>query len=93
MGAFCGVGWIMNDKVSLLPVWKQNCSTVEKLREFLQYAEMKPHSVNHVIIIYEDSDGIRQCQTDSGLKLTESIGMIEMAKHDLLGMLDKFEEV
>lgn len=77
----------MTDVINF-PKWKQNCTGIEKLREILQYAESKPEEVNHLFVIWENSDSCRQYATDSNLTIVQAIGMLELAKHDLLNDFD-----
>jgi Na+/H+ antiporter NhaB len=71
-------------KVINFPIWKENCTAIEKLREVLQYAESKPEEVQHVLIIYEDSKCIRQACCDQALTVTQALGMLDLAKYDLM---------
>lgn len=66
------------------PTWKANTTAIEKMREALAYMESRPEDMQNVIIIYNDEDGFRQCLTDATVTAVFAIGMLELAKHDLL---------
>jgi len=74
----------VKSNVTNFPKWKENCTAIEKLREVLQYAESRPDEVQHVLIIYEDSGGVRQACCDQTLTTTQALGMLDLAKHDLM---------
>jgi len=79
--------YIREDRMSNIttfPKWKNNSSPVEKLKEIVQYMETNPDDIKHVIAVFTDGQGIRQCQTDSEITVLMAVGMLEAAKHDAL---------
>lgn len=70
--------------ITNFPTWKANSNAIEKMREALAYMESHPEDMQNVLIVYNDENGIRQCLTDANVTATFAIGMLELAKHDLL---------
>ncbi|MHB8085769.1 MAG: hypothetical protein ACYDHZ_08080 [Dehalococcoidia bacterium] len=66
------------------PKWRQNSTAIEKLREVLQYAEARPEHIQRVIVIFENQDHVRQIVTDSEVTVVQALGMIDLAKNDLM---------
>ena len=72
------------DNVTNFPLWKQNCTSIEKLREVLQYAESHPEELNDLIVLWNDESGVRRMECDGQLRVDKSVFMLEMAKLDML---------
>jgi hypothetical protein len=66
------------------PKWNKHCGAIEKLREMLMFAENNPEEMQHVLIIYEDSQCMRHACCDQTLTTTQALGMLDLAKHDLM---------
>lgn len=70
--------------VTNFPKWKENVTAIERMQEIIQYAESKPAEVQHVVVVWVDSDGDRQCAVDSDMTLGQALGMLELVKYDIL---------
>ena len=68
----------------MFPKWRMNSTAAEKLAEMAQYAEMRPDSVKNIIVIYENSEGARQLETDAELSISHAVYLLEQTKFDLL---------
>ena len=54
------------------------------MREALQYMESRQEDMQNVIIIYHDEEGAMQWLTDATMTVAFAIGVIELAKYELM---------
>ena len=74
----------MSDNVTNLPVWRKNRSAIEAVEEALQYAGIHPENMRHVLIIFDDAEAGTMIFHDADQKLAYSLGMLELAKDNIL---------
>ena len=70
------------------PLWRKNCTAAEKLCEVAQYAKDHPEDFKHVIIIWEDGEGIRRSEVNGDMLVSLAIYLLEQVKYDMLKECD-----
>ena len=74
----------MSDNVTNLPVWRKNRCAIEAVEEALQYAGIHPENMRHVLIIVDDAEAGTVIFHDADQKLAYALGMLELAKDNIL---------
>jgi hypothetical protein len=76
----------MKDNVDYLPIWKKNATPEEKFMELALIARKHPEKFNRMIVVYQQQhDGYTQTRyADNELSLIETLGLIEMAKFEII---------
>lgn len=77
----------MKDNVDYLPIWKANSTPEERFMELALIARKHPESFEKMIVIYqEQSDGYSKTEycTNNGLDITETLGLIELGKFEVI---------
>ena len=72
-------------KVVNFPKWKENATPAEKLHEMANFAD--EYGMNSVIIIWENTNGIRDYTTDSKIIVSESVYLLEQTKYDIMKLM------
>lgn len=65
------------------PKFNPNLTSIEQLREVLRYAESRPEEVQNIVIIF-DSSTARNMVCDKNLTVSQILGSLDLAKHDLM---------
>ena len=77
----------MKDNVDYLPIWKANSTPEERFMELSLIARKHPQRFEKMIVIYqEQSDGYSKTEycANNGLDITETLGLIELGKFEVI---------